>query len=212
MADSVSPKDQEEYQDFDPSRRNMLGLTSAVVGGAVLGTAGLGLITTFKPSEETKKGEIVEKTLDGIEPGGQVEVKNLQGQLYYIRRRTEEEIRISEAWTVEKMQAAGSGPMGFKDIELDSERVQDPQYLVVEARCTHLGCAPVEQDVELVLSKNIDTTGREPGYFCPCHGSKYDISGRVRVGPAVLNLVVPAYTIARNDAGEATRIIIGKAA
>jgi len=170
------------------------------------------LITTFKPSEETKKGEVVERTLDGLSPGQQVEVRNLQGQLYYIRRRTEDEIAIAQSWTLEKMEAAGTGAKGFKDIELDSDRVIDPQYLVVEARCTHLGCAPVEQNVELKLARNVDERGIEAGYFCPCHGSVYDNSGRVRVGPAVLNLVVPKYNIKLDENGAATSIEIGKAA
>ena len=201
----------EEELGFNPARRDFLMYASATVGVMILGTAGVGLITTFRPSTETKKGEVVERTVVGLEAGSQVEVQNLQGQLYYIRRRTADEIAISQAWTVEKMELAGSGSMGFKDIELDSARVKNPEYLVVEARCTHLGCAPVEQDVELKLATNIDGEGREPGYFCPCHGSKYDISGRVRVGPAVLNLVVPPYTIVEVD-GAPSKIIIGKEA
>ena len=201
----------EEELGFNPARRDFLMYASATVGVMILGTAGVGLITTFRPSTETKKGEVVERTVVGLEAGSQVEVQNLQGQLYYIRRRTADEIAISQAWTVEKMELAGSGSMGFKDIELDSDRVKNPEYLVVEARCTHLGCAPVEQDVELKLAADIDGEGREPGYFCPCHGSKYDISGRVRVGPAVLNLVVPPYTIVEVD-GAPSKIIIGKEA
>ena len=210
--DAHSTEDQTAEGDFNPVRRDFLGLASATIGGMVLGVAGIGLITTFRPSEETKKGEVVERTLEGLEPGSQVEVQNLQGQLYYVRRRTADEIAISEAWTVEKMELAGTGPMGFKDIELDADRVQNPEYLVVEARCTHLGCAPVEQEVDLKLASNIDGEGREPGYFCPCHGSKYDISGRVRVGPAVLNLVVPDYIIETNDDDVPSKVIIGKAA
>ena len=199
-------------EETDTTRRDMLGLTSATLGTTILGAAGLGLVATFRPSDETKKGQVVERTLAGLERGQQVEVRNLQGQLYYIRRRTDDEIRLSEAWTLEKMEAAGTGPRGFKDVELDSDRVQDPQYLVVEARCTHLGCAPVEQDVELKLARDTDQQGIEAGYFCPCHGSIYDLSGRVRVGPAVLNLVVPAYVINRDDAGAVVSITIGKAA
>ncbi len=198
-------------QEFDTTRRDFLGLSSAVLGAGILGMAGLGLIRTFKPSEETQKGEVVERTLDGLLPGQQVEVRNLQGQLYYIRRRTEDEIALAESWTVEKMQAAGTGAKGFKDIELDSDRVIDRQFLVVEARCTHLGCAPVEQNVELKVARDIEQQGVEAGYFCPCHGSVYDVSGRVRVGPAVLNLVVPAYNIKRDDGGKAISIEIGKA-
>lgn len=201
-----------QHEELDTTRRDFLGLASATIGGVVLGVAGLGLVNTFRPSQETQKGQVVERTLNGLEPGGQIEVRNLQGQLYYIRRRTEDEISLAEAWTVEKMQAAGTGTRGFKDVELDSQRVQDPEYLVVEARCTHLGCAPVEQKVELKLARDTDQLGAEAGYFCPCHGSVYDISGRVRVGPAVLNLVVPAYNIKRDGEGLPTAIEIGKEA
>ena len=199
-----------QHDEIDTTRRDFLGLASATMGGLILGVAGIGLVTTFKPSEETIKGQIVERRLDGLEPGQQVEVRNLQGQLYYIRRRNEAEIATAQAWTVEKMQAAGTGARGFKDVELDSQRVQDPEYLVVEARCTHLGCAPVEQKVELKLANDSSLLGTEAGYFCPCHGSVYDVSGRVRVGPAVLNLVVPAYNIKRGEDGIPTAIEIGK--
>ena len=120
-------------------------------------------------------------------------MRNLQGQLYYIRRRTDEEISLAENWTVEKMEAVGTGAGGFKDIQLDSERVQDPEYLVVEARCTHLGCAPkFRPEVGAADLGGEDWRG---GFFCPCHGSKFDLSGRVYAGvPASANLEVPPYS------------------
>merc|ERR1712137_474390 len=69
----------------------------------------------------------------------------------------------------------------MRDVQLDKERVLDPKYLIVLGVCTHLGCVP------------IPSAGDYHGYFCPCHGSHYDTSGRIRKGPAPLNLEVPPY-------------------
>lgn len=70
----------------------------------------------------------------------------------------------------------------LRDPQADSERVQDPKWLVVIGVCTHLGCVPIAN------------AGDFGGYYCPCHGSHYDASGRIRKGPAPLNLEVPYYT------------------
>ena len=72
------------------------------------------------------------------------------------------------------------------DPEPDSARVQKPEWLVIVGVCTHLGCIPLGQ-------KTGETRGPFGGWFCPCHGSAYDTSGRIRQGPAPKNLVVPPY-------------------
>jgi len=74
----------------------------------------------------------------------------------------------------------------LKDAEEDSNRVQDNKWLVVLGVCTHLGCVPLGQ-------KTTDVKGDFGGWFCPCHGSHYDTSGRIRKGPAPKNLPVPPY-------------------
>lgn len=74
----------------------------------------------------------------------------------------------------------------LRDPQADADRVQDPKFLVVIGVCTHLGCVPIAN------------SGDFGGYYCPCHGSHYDASGRIRKGPAPLNLEVPYYTFAED--------------
>ena len=94
----------------------------------------------------------------------------------FIDHRTEQEI-----------QAAESTPLAeLIDPQPDSARVQKPEWLVIVGVCTHLGCIPLGQ-------KTGESRGEYGGWFCPCHGSHYDTSGRIRKGPAPLNLAVPPY-------------------
>lgn len=81
----------------------------------------------------------------------------------------------------------------LRDPQTDSERTKDPKWLVMVGVCTHLGCIPVGE------------SGDYGGWFCPCHGSHYDISGRIRKGPAPLNLEIPEYVIDRDE----DKIVIG---
>ena len=83
------------------------------------------------------------------------------------------------------------------DPELDEDRVQDAKWLIIIGVCTHLGCVPLGQKVG-------QPRGEYGGWFCPCHGSHYDTSGRIRKGPAPLNLPVPPYALL--DDG---RVLIG---
>jgi len=112
----------------------------------------------------------LEVDISGIEEGQTVTVK-WRGKPVFIRHRTAEEIA----------EAADTDIAGFRDPQTDAERVLDPKYLVVVGVCTHLGCVP------------IGGAGDYNGWFCPCHGSHYDISGRIRKGPAPYNLEVPEY-------------------
>ena len=94
-----------------------------------------------------------------------------RGKPVFIRHRTSKE--ISEAQSV---------PLGeLKDPELDEGRVQKPEWLIMVGVCTHLGCVPIGEK------------GEYGGWFCPCHGSHYDTSGRIRKGPAPTNMEVPKY-------------------
>jgi len=102
----------------------------------------------------------------------------------FVRHRTEEE--ISKAQQDDKVD--------LRDPQLDSERVKSPEWLVVIGVCTHLGCVPV------------NGIGDYKGWFCPCHGSHYDVSGRIRKGPAPKNLEVPPYVIDESS----NKIIIGR--
>jgi len=105
----------------------------------------------------------------------------------FIRHRTPEEIKAAEDVDVASL----------RDPEPDSKRVQKPEWLIVVGVCTHLGCIPLGQ-------KSSDPRGPFGGWFCPCHGSAYDTSGRIRQGPAPLNLAVPPVSFLTD-----TRIRIG---
>lgn len=110
--------------------------------------------------------------LGGIAEGTTLTVK-WRGKPVFIRHRTADEIAKEEAVELHQL----------KDPQTDKDRATDPEWLVVLGICTHLGCVP------------ISGAGEYNGWFCPCHGSHYDTSGRIRKGPAPLNLEVPPYTL-----------------
>ncbi len=108
----------------------------------------------------------------GIAEGTTLTVK-WRGKPVFIRHRTDAEIA----------KEATVGMSELKDPQTDASRVQDPKWLIVLGVCTHLGCVP------------ISGAGEYGGWFCPCHGSHYDTSGRIRKGPAPLNLEIPPYAL-----------------
>ncbi|KAI3406169.2 RIP1 [Candida oxycetoniae] len=112
----------------------------------------------------------VEVKLGAIPEGKNVIVK-WQGKPVFIRHRTPEEIEEANDVDLSKL----------RDPETDAQRVKKPEWLIMLGICTHLGCVPIGE------------AGDYGGWFCPCHGSHYDISGRIRKGPAPLNLEIPAY-------------------
>jgi len=104
-----------------------------------------------------------------------------RGKPVFIRHRTDTEI-------------AGEASVdlaSLRDPQSDADRAKDPKWLVILGICTHLGCVP------------ISGAGEYNGWFCPCHGSHYDVSGRIRKGPAPLNMELPPYTL------EGTTLVIG---
>lgn len=110
--------------------------------------------------------------VSGIAEGTTLTVK-WRGKPVFIRHRTADEVA----------KEAGVPMSALKDAQADSDRVKDPEWLIVLGICTHLGCVP------------ISGAGDYGGWFCPCHGSHYDVSGRIRKGPAPLNLEIPPYTL-----------------
>ena len=100
-----------------------------------------------------------------------------RGKPVFIRHRTEDEIA----------RASATDMSDLRDPESDQARAEKPDYLVLVGVCTHLGCVPLGQ-------KTGEVRGDYDGWFCPCHGSHYDTSGRIRKGPAPTNLEVPPYT------------------
>jgi ubiquinol-cytochrome c reductase iron-sulfur subunit len=133
--------------------------------------AAIRLISTMSASADVLALSSIEVDLGKIPSGSTVTVK-WRGKPVFIRRRTEAEVADAQALNLN----------GLVDPQPDSARVKDPEWLVVLGVCTHLGCVP------------ISNAGDYNGWFCPCHGSHYDTSGRIRKGPAPLNLEVPTYS------------------
>ena len=140
----------------------------------------------MNPAADALAVATLDVNLAPIEQGQAITVM-WRGTPVFIRHRTEAE--IAEARGVE----LGDLP----DPATDEERVQKPEWLVMVGVCTHLGCIPLGQKVG-------ENKGEYGGWFCPCHGSHYDTSGRIRRGPAPTNLPVPPYEFASD-----TEITIG---
>ncbi|MFN7610986.1 MAG: ubiquinol-cytochrome c reductase iron-sulfur subunit, partial [bacterium] len=109
-------------------------------------------------------------------PVGQSLTVMWRGKPVFVKHRTAEEIAAAKDVNVSQL----------PDPETDDVRVKKPEWLVAVGVCTHLGCVPTGQGMT-------DNKGEFNGWFCPCHGSAYDTSGRIRKGPAPKNLVVPPY-------------------
>jgi ubiquinol-cytochrome c reductase iron-sulfur subunit len=105
-----------------------------------------------------------------------------RGKPVFVRHRTPQEIQEAEALDLNQL----------RDPQPDSERVIQPPWLIVIGVCTHLGCVPLG-------NRPGEPRGDYGGWFCPCHGSHYDTSGRVRRGPAPINLVVPEYAFIEDN-------------
>lgn len=124
----------------------------------------------------------VEVELATIPEGKNVIIK-WRGKPVFIRHRTPSEIDEANSIDINSL----------RDPQADADRIKRPEWLVMLGVCTHLGCVPIGE------------AGDYGGWYCPCHGSHYDISGRIRRGPAPLNLEVPSYEF--ND--EEGKLIIG---
>lgn len=164
----------ERYPPGDPSKRAFayFVLTGGrFVYASLIRLLILKFVLSMSASKDVLAMASLEVDLSSIEPGSTVTVK-WRGKPVFIRRRTEEDIKLANSVDV------GS----LRDPQQDAERVKNPEWLVVIGVCTHLGCIP------------LPNAGDFGGWFCPCHGSHYDISGRIRKGPAPYNLEVPSYT------------------
>ena len=159
----------------DKTRRDFLLLSTLAVGAVGSGLAAWPFIDVMNPAADTLALSTTEVDLEPIEEGMSITVV-WRGRPVFIRYRTAAEIKEAEAVSMDDL----------IDPEADKDRVQKPQWLIMVGICTHLGCIPLGQKLN-------DPKGEFGGWFCPCHGSHYDTSGRIRKGPAPKNLVVPAY-------------------
>lgn len=164
-------------------RRDFIVLTASAVAGVGAVSAIWPLIDSLNPSADVMAMASVEVDLSSIEVGQAITVK-WRGKPIFIRHRTEQEISTARSVNVSEL----------PDPQTDEERVKKghEQWLIMIGICTHLGCIPLGQTPG-------SPKGEYGGWFCPCHGSEYDTSGRIRKGPAPKNLYLPEYTFLKDD-------------
>lgn len=159
----------------EATRRDFLLLTMATVGVAGALAAAWPFLDSLNPDAGTRAVASITVDLSPVAVGQSITV-TWRGKPVFIRHRTPEEIAAARR---------DDGGV-LLDAQPDGERTLQPEWLIVVGICTHLGCVPLGQ-------KTTDPRGDFGGWFCPCHGSQYDTSGRVRRGPAPLNLAVPPH-------------------
>ena len=163
------------------SRRDFIVVATYAMGAVGAGAFAWPLIDQMNPAADTLALASIEVDVSKISEGQSITLK-WRGKPVFIRHRTAAEID----------EASRDDVLDMRDPQMDGERVQKPKYLVVLGVCTHLGCVPLGQKVG-------EVRGEYDGWFCPCHGSHYDSSGRIRKGPAPTNLEVPPYSFLSDE-------------
>ncbi len=154
----------------NPSRRDFLYIATGAVAAVGVAAVVWPLIDQMNPDASTLALSSIDVDIGAI-PEGQIVTVKWRGGPMFVRHRTAKEIE----------EAANVNLSELRDPQADKDRVKKPEWLIVSGICTHLGCVPIGHE------------GDYGGWLCPCHGSVYDTSGRIRKGPAPLNLLVPEY-------------------
>ena len=165
-----------EQKEKTSKRRDFLFTASYALGAVGVGAAVWPLIDQMNPDASVKALATTEVDISTIELGKTITVL-WRGKPVFIRRRTQEEISKAQNVNLEEL----------KDPQKDEDRVKKSEWLIMTGVCTHLGCVP------------LGDKGDFGGWFCPCHGSHYDTSGRIRIGPAPTNLEIPKYEFIDNN-------------
>ena len=172
---SIKVVDKEQKKETS-ERRDFLFTASYALGAVGVGAAVWPLIDQMNPDASVKALATTEVDISTVGLGKTITVL-WRGKPVFIRRRTQEE--ISKAQNVNLSELI--------DPQKDEDRVKKPEWLIMTGVCTHLGCVPLGEK------------GDFGGWFCPCHGSHYDTSGRIRKGPAPTNLEIPKYEFVDNN-------------
>ena len=168
-------------EEHDSERRDFLYYATAGAGVVATGAAVWPLVNQMNPSADVRALSSIRVDVSGVEPGTQITVKWL-GKPVFIRRRTEAEIAEARDVSVDDLQdpiARNENIAPAPALDENRSLGETGEWLVMMGVCTHLGCVP------------LGDAGEFGGWFCPCHGSHYDTSGRIRKGPAPENLPVP---------------------
>jgi ubiquinol-cytochrome c reductase iron-sulfur subunit len=165
-------------QEDKKDRRDFIFTASYTVGAVGIGAVIWPLIDQMNPDESVKALATTEVDISQVEPGKSITVL-WRGKPIFVKRRTPKEIQEAESVSLKDL----------PDPQEDSDRVKagKNEWLVMVGVCTHLGCVPLKDK------------GEFNGWFCPCHGSHYDVSGRVRKGPAPTNMEIPKYEFLDNN-------------
>mgnify|MGYP001183859989 FL=1 len=160
------------------NRREFLFTASYTVGAVGLGATIWPFIDQMNPDSSVKALATTEVDISQIEPGKSITVL-WRGKPVFLKRRTQEEITEARSVSLKDL----------PDPEKDEDRVKKgkDEWLVMLGVCTHLGCVPLKDK------------GDYKGWFCPCHGSHYDLSGRIRKGPAPTNMEIPKFEFVDNN-------------
>ena len=158
------------------NRRDFLFTASYTVGAVGLGATIWPFIDQMNPDSSVKALATTEVDISQIEPGKSITVL-WRGKPVFIKRRTESEISEAQSVSLDDL----------KHPEKDEDRVKKAEWLVMMGICSHLGCVPLSDK------------GEYNGWFCPCHGSHYDTSGRIRKGPAPTNMEIPKYEFVNSN-------------
>ncbi|MEX0503664.1 ubiquinol-cytochrome c reductase iron-sulfur subunit [Alphaproteobacteria bacterium LSUCC0719] len=176
MANTNSKPAKSATDPREVGRRDFIVVATYAMGAVGAAAVGWPLIDQMNPAADTLALASTEVDVSKIAEGQAITV-TWRGKPVFIRHRTADEIARANAIDSAEL----------RDPEEDEARVQKPELLVLVGVCTHLGCVPLGQ-------KTGEVKGEYDGWFCPCHGSHYDTSGRIRKGPAPTNLEVPPYT------------------
>ena len=179
--------------DLDRNRRHFLTVATVATGAIGAGFVAVPFISSLKPSARAQAlGAPVEVPIGSLKPGEMIRVL-WRGKLVFVLRRSDDMLSRL-AGHDDNLRDPQSQIPNQPDYAANETRSVKPEYLIVEGSCTHLGCAPLEDfDVR-------PAEGWAGGFFCPCHGSKFDLAGRVFKGvPAPSNLRVPPYRFVRDD-------------
>jgi len=173
------------------TRRHFLTVATAVTAGAGAVATAVPFVASFKPSARAQAlGAPVERDVSKLEPGAMIKAE-WRGRAIFILRRTDAMLARLDDVADELEDPNSEVSDQQPDYAANSHRSIYPEYLVVEGVCTHLGCAPTPRFEVAPADLGADWPG---GFFCPCHGSKFDLAGRVFKGvPAPYNLKVPPH-------------------
>jgi len=177
----VSDMTEHAQETVDEDKRDFIHIATGAMAAGGAAMVGWMFVDQMNPAADTKAASSLEIDISKLEAGAEMRTL-IGGKPFFIRHRTAAQIAAAEAVNVDSL----------PDPETDDERLRplpdgklNPAILVTSGACTHLGCVPV--------GPAQGNTGDFDGWYCPCHGSHYDTSGRIRKGPAPKNLPVPKY-------------------